>query len=703
MDSNMEVWLESIAVKDLGPISKQTINLGRFNLIYGHNETGKTFLVEFLLQSLFRKSSDWKLRDLPGQGKISVQGLGDKPVEFTPGTRQKLEDYWEESELGLPTNMARLLVVKGGELELAESKAGLDRNVLKTIFSGEILLDKILSGIKTTVQDSYIEDGEIVGNRFGIIKSREETFDRLEQVDELLDRVDKRYSRGLIRSLELQEKELSTKVEEQRRAKRYKAYNLNARIESLKKKRDQLDDEDINELGQVIRDYRNAEKDLNTKQEELEKLEKLEDATDNYEWVEKAVTVWQSMQLKRMGTPHWIFVVLGAVSILGGFVAEIFQYRLPAIIAFVLGLFLSAYYIWKLRNYAHSAPEAEERVNIQSEFRERFNEPLTNLATLQAKEKALQKDHFRSQALTGDIEQLQNDLGKHSSDIERLFISLHGSTLSADEWGSSLKMIKDRRNSLDKNLRDLELKLSGLNVDESDYISEAVEISYSAEKLKGLEEQSGLIRNDIEGTKKDLENLKQAVCDETGDAIGEEWPVILQHLRDRKLELEREHRRVKAEIIAKIGVVEVLKEVKKEEEEKIQRGLQEEAVRGTMKRITGSYNSLQITDDQILVSGEYGNYSMGQLSTGAKEQILLALRMGLSARLTGGKPLFLILDDAFQLSDWDRREKLVEEVIVLAKSGWQITYLCMDDHIRDLFEVAGKKNFKDDFTAHWID
>ena len=66
--------------------------------------------------------------------------------------------------------------------------------------------------------------------------------------------------------------------------------------------------------------------------------------------------------------------------------------------------------------------------------------------------------------------------------------------------------------------------------------------------------------------------------------------------------------------------------------------------------------------------------------------------------LAGDQLLFLILDDAFQHSDWLRRDRLVEEVVHLAKDGRQVTYLTMDEHLRGLFCETGKKNFGDAFT-----
>ena len=68
------------------------------------------------------------------------------------------------------------------------------------------------------------------------------------------------------------------------------------------------------------------------------------------------------------------------------------------------------------------------------------------------------------------------------------------------------------------------------------------------------------------------------------------------------------------------------------------------------------------------------------------EQVLLALRMGFAAKHLGQNRMFLIMDDAFQHADWQRREYLVEQAVELENSGWQILYLTMDDHIRDLFK-----------------
>ena len=63
----------------------------------------------------------------------------------------------------------------------------------------------------------------------------------------------------------------------------------------------------------------------------------------------------------------------------------------------------------------------------------------------------------------------------------------------------------------------------------------------------------------------------------------------------------------------------------------------------------------------------------------------------------GQDALFLILDDAFQHSDWHRRERLVAEMVAVARQGWQILYFTMDDHIRDLFHQWVRPEFNEQY------
>ena len=115
----MPICIKEINVQHLGPIEKLSLKFGIFNLIYGLNEEGKTYLVEFLIRSLFKNQKSWRLRPLRAMGKVVLTGLPEGSVTFSPSSEKKLEDYWEETNIGLPPDFSKLLVVKGAEVEIA--------------------------------------------------------------------------------------------------------------------------------------------------------------------------------------------------------------------------------------------------------------------------------------------------------------------------------------------------------------------------------------------------------------------------------------------------------------------------------------------------------------------------------------------------------------------------------------------------------
>ena len=227
-------------------------------------------------------------------------------------------------------------------------------------------------------------------------------------------------------------------------------------------------------------------------------------------------------------------------------------------------------------------------------------------------------------------------------------------------------------------------------------------MEFSAERLGEFEDENLAQNLEIREAERDLENLKQEITRETGDDVSSPWAELLDSLRKKRREVDGEYRTTTARILGQIGVIQVLEQIRTEEDEKIREGLQAPEVAELLTEVTGQTRSLDFKDGNLVVQGDTADYELSDLSTGAREQVLLALRMGFASRLAGGEPLFLLLDDAFQHSDWERRERLVAQVVELAKAGWQITYLTMDDHLRDLFKNVGESAFGDDFQYHEI-
>lgn len=112
----MAIKISRIEVEHLGPLASFENDLTDVTFIYGRNEKGKTFLVEFLLKSLFKNLSGFAKYDFrisKPSGKVLVSGLDGEPAVFSPNSRKKLETTWEDGGREMPPNLARLLVHPG--------------------------------------------------------------------------------------------------------------------------------------------------------------------------------------------------------------------------------------------------------------------------------------------------------------------------------------------------------------------------------------------------------------------------------------------------------------------------------------------------------------------------------------------------------------------------------------------------------------
>mgnify|MGYP001965740947 FL=1 len=100
----------------------------------------------------------------------------------------------------------------------------------------------------------------------------------------------------------------------------------------------------------------------------------------------------------------------------------------------------------------------------------------------------------------------------------------------------------------------------------------------------------------------------------------------------------------------------------------------------------------------LLRSRNDDEFPLGMLSTGAREQVMNALRLTFASKALGEESAFLLLDDAFQHSDWKRREDMVAYALGLVDRGWQIFYFTMDDHLRDEFQKQAENSLGEDYV-----
>ena len=700
----MPIHLDKINVKNLGPLDSLDLTLGPLNIIYGQNETGKTYLVEFLLGSIFRHASKWELREIPGKGSVTVSGLAEEPVSFTLTTRKKIEDYWDDDELGLPLNMARLLVVKGGELDLAGTPGGVNREVLKTALTSEVLLDHIRKPISKTIQKATLINQQIDGDNRPPIKNLRNLSDEIQKLQALLDRVENEYSQGPLRQLELNIAEIQQDLKAQERAKHHTAYKLRQDHKKLSSEKGKLSDEVIGDLKVKLHDITNKSKDL----ADLEKkLQENQEASQHYPWLEEAISVWERQGLEVTKKPARWLSFSGISLLLLGLILLGFNDFIQAFNFFWIGLSLSAisagvifYSLFRLQQWTPSIDEAEERKSIQKEYKIRFRKTLRGLSVLKEKKKSIQKNYFQVEPLEKEIEEGKSNQIQRKTDLQNFFELLSGKTVQEKNWEKTYQDLKKKSDQLTEKIHAIDLELEKLNVPEEQAREEPTGEEYNPKRELDLNNKLDTFDNKLEIAQNALNSLKQVICYGTGDDPTISWEEALFHLRSITEQKKRKYRELTARLVAEIGVIQILNRIEEEEDQKIQRDINTKEVSALLQDITGSYQTLELINDEVYVSDPYSQHSLSDLSTGAREQIQLALRMGIASRLTSGDPLFLILDDAFQHSDWNRREILVKQVITLVKKGWQVTYLSMDDHIRDLFLKHGKSLLKDQNTYY---
>jgi uncharacterized protein YhaN len=687
----MTIKINHIGVKNLGPLPIFDKDFKQINLIYAQNEHGKTYLVEFIYRSIFKNLSI-NTRINTATGQIIVSGLDKQSVAFSPSSKKKLEDFWAESIPGLPRDFSKLLVVKGAELDFTSlNPAGVDDTVLKEFLSGEGLLDKIGKRLGKTETSATISDGRITGAKRGELQKYYENRDRIEKIDSLFININNKISGGTRFRLNQEINHLSGEIQDQEYAKRYQAYSINQKINSLKAQRQEAPDNVLEELNQELEHYKQNKKELDKKEQEF--ITNKENSK-NYPWLNSALEEYQKLFIlestkKPQAGKIWLITTLLAISL--SIILILLKQPYIGIIAIVVALITGFIYLKELGGKSTGESSKYEIVKIEKEYKERFGNNLSSgTTTIKTKLYELQPVYFSLEQLKKDIEQLNLEQMQLEQEISMSFRRLGLPNPAINSADNILEQLHERNNNLDNQIRQNEIYLARLNIQPENYTEKHPSIVYDPEQLANLKTDLEEKMNDLLKSEGELQQLKQAVCAITQADINIDWEELIEKLQIKRQDTVTQYRDSASTIIAQIKLSEVLNDMRNIETERIDQGLNSNDVQQALKTTTGHYSNIEKEANEIFVSDQFGRYKLKDLSTGAREQVLFGLRIGFASRILAGQPLFLILDDAFQHSDWKRREGLVQELFALAENGWQIIYFTMDDHIRQLFETRSK-------------
>ncbi len=693
----MKVHISEINVKSLGPLVEFRMKLGAINLIYGRNEQGKTHLVEFIIRALFKKPGFDPLRSLTCQGEVWVTGIDENPISFNINKKsKKLEDSLPPVDGGLPPSLARLLVVRAGELSLVRNEAdGVNSAIMKEYLSNEGFLDKIKDQIKPTILNSNLgPTGEILGNNMGEIKNRIELRATLNILDGLSERLQEVYSGGNRALLKTKIDAARASFDLQARARQHKAWKLSEEILRLERELARLPQNVLEKLQSDLHQYN--EKGIALADKQQRRQEK-ETTCAHYPWLVEAIDTYKNSGSQPVSRPGLILLILSAVGLLAAILFSFLRFPLGTLLSAVAAGIMGWIYLGKTKELISHAADLKERENILADYANRFGEKCDGLPGLEARRKKLEPESITAKLLEEEIKNETVPLENLKASIQARIVELAGRAIHPLNWDELLTQWKTRIEEMETKLHQLQIELAGLSISPTDYLSQDPGIEFDPTEYTRLNLKIIRLTDELTQETKTLDDLKGEVCRYTENNISVEWEDLIEKLKAKRNECARLYRAISAKITAGILVKQALETFRLQEEDHILKGLRDPEVSEPLRRLTGRYKQLDLEDGKIQVHDAFSTFPLADLSTGAQEQVLLALRIGFARKLMDKDALFLILDDAFQHSDWQRREYLVDEMIELARQGWQILYFTMDDHIRGLFESRVKPVFGDQY------
>ncbi len=685
----MTYKIKNIDVKNLGPISELNWKLDNINLIFGNNEAGKSYIVEFLIHSIFKAKKWQDLREQKGRGKIELQIPDNKEKIFSPGSNKKLEDLLTQSKIGLPPDFSKLLVLRAANIGLGKADET-DKLMLRRFLSHKELLEKIKEDIQEAVKTADISGYTIEGNRRGKIKEREEIKSKLEKIKNLFNDVEEKYLGGELYQLQEKKSKLEKKQKQFEQAKKYTAYHLNKEIEKFKQKSSDIDEEKLAQILTKISTWKQENKRLQQTQEELRNLRK---KSLDYNWVVQALEEYQKIMQKKLNPKpqKLLFVVFIATFIFSG-VFFTLGINFLGFASLAVSAFLGVFYKIVQDRYLIDLKKRNELFGLKKDFKKKFNQELNNLATLEEKKQIIEPYFQKRKVLNEQVEEEKRKLNNKKISLTEEIYSVFKQELEYSEWEKFISNKKQEKKDLNTKINEKEIELSRLNIEKTEYITKKPSVEFNPQKAEEMENKLDNIEKQINERKERLNRLKQSICDET-DMIfsSSEWSELIEALANKKEKIEKEYKKITAQIIAEKKVVEVIKELFTEEDKKIEEVLKSDLIRDLLKQVTTRYNNIELIKDTLYVSDSFDSFPVSEISDGAREQVFLCLRIALASQWFKKEKLFLILDDAFIHSDSNRKQELVKNVINLGKNGWQIICLSFDERIKKLFDKNTKK------------
>ena len=698
-------------VHQQGPL-KQSFQLDAkgFNLIFGPNETGKTYLLEAFSSWLFGKGKDSPFKDVgrhwdpAPSGSIELSGLDpDDPGVvgiFGPESKSNLASRFSEDP-GLPPDFSKLLVVRAGET-LVDSPESL----VKDNLSGSGMLEDILAtkNVSKTLQASVVSNGLIEGRNAGEIKEHRRLADSLTNLRALREE----YIRDTGLQLDGLQRELAAlenEVEGLGKAKRFRAHRLSCEMDDLKKRSASFP-QDLDELQDDLRSLDEKEEAGKSKHAQLVELDK---ELEHREWAENAYSRFRELNAAAQapalpeGKPNPVFLILSIVCLLGAVGLAFLSNPWVAGGTGLAGIVFLA--LWRLLpGKPDPLPdniENPELGSIRSEFQQKFGEPLSGEPAFQAKMNQLNQRLGQRNQVNEDLAGLRILItGLQARTDERMQQLLPEG--SKEDWSGQVAEMVRLKEELARSITEKQNEIHRFGIPEEEILTEDPGVAWDAGHASAMSSRLEEKREAFRIAQGQQGELKAKIATGIG-LMSDDWEILIGGLEQKIAEQSNEYKEVTAEVLGKICVTAAVRNLQKKEDQLISENLQLSEVTEDLRQLSGNrFTGFDWQDGKLnLMNGQSRSDALDFLSTGAKEQVMIAMRMMFARRYLGDVTGFLLLDDAFQHSDWNRRELLVDHTLNLVRArGWQIFYFTMDNHLRDLFKERADNQLGGDFAYH---
>jgi len=693
------IRLETVEINAAGPVASFRETMAPLTVVYACNERGKTTIVENLIACLFRERKDGLhpslRREFIGASRVTVRGISSKAESFTSvRSRKKIDDLIETLESPFPPNLFDLLVVKGAELEILKQSGGITRSYLKSLMSRQRLYETLRDRLPSEVGYTELQDGILVPKRrTGGYKTYEEVGKRLESLERAADQfygslsgMELMNSLSRKASLEHEKKQLQL-------AKRHAAFNLHSSIEESKTELDRLAETRVESFADILKDYHRTKEELLRHEQESRLSERAE---QDLSWLEQARTRYEHCLRNRANLPQAFSLLAAGAALVGSFaVYFLAPGLLPFALALSLGVFTAAVlFTFVFRRGGTPESARAEMEEIRKAYKERFGTPLHCPAEFDLAKSRLDREMGKAQAVEGKRRTAALTLEELLHRIRETLAAMGYAHVQDSEWTALSRELKEKTRRLRIDCNRYEERLHNLGVEEGDYLEQPSGQEYSRGREREIEQELREVESKVHLEQEKNQELREQFIEHLGREAARSQNVenLAIAIEDKRKDYKQQICDLLSGMIAGHVVSEILEEFRRLEDEHLESTLNDSRISRLIERLTaGRYDRVSLQGEQLFIGNETESYDLAEMSTGAREQILLALRMGVASILCGKRSLFIILDDAFQYSDWQRREALVLQSLEAVRSGWQVIYFTMDDDIRDRFcKAAGK-------------